>query len=138
MADITDQAHYDAFMAFLRADVALTVYPDPEGFTPIEAPDRYVRVFGFIDRPAEAGGNSLAGTSQQWTTRLYCHCVGPNEYAAAAVAMRVRAAVLDKRPTVAGRDCGLIREDQALPPVRDTATGADSFDATCVYRFRTN
>lgn len=139
MADLLDKLHVDAALDLLRADASLTVYPDPEGNTP-DPParaDHYVRVYTSIERPADAAGNNLGGTSDTWTVRWYCHAVGPNEYSAVAVGMRARAALLDKRPTIAGRSCGLIRQDAANPPTRDETTGAAVYDAVSVYRLTT-
>jgi len=137
MADLLDKQHADAGLGLLRADAQLTVYPDPEGLTPFDPEPPYVRAYVTIERPADAAGNSLAGLSQQWVTRWILHCVGLNEYAALAVAMRARAALLDQRPTIAGRNCGMIREEQYVPPVKDDSTGRQVFDAVCVYRMIT-
>jgi hypothetical protein len=139
MADLLDQLHINAGLGLLRADGSLTVYPDTEGNTPLPASraDHYVRVYTSIERPAEHGNNNLGGASSTWTVRWYCHCVGPNEYSAAAVGMRVRAALLDVRPTIAGRTCGLIRQDAGNPPTRDETTGVPVMDEVTVYRLVT-
>jgi len=121
----------------MRATANLVVYPDAEGFTPVEPSPPYVRTYPTIDRPADAPANALSGISQQWLTRWYCHCVGANEYASLAVAMLVRTALLDQRPTIAGRNCGLIREDQFLPPTKDDSTGATVFESVLVFRLIT-
>jgi hypothetical protein len=63
--------------------------------------------------------------------------VGANEYAAAAVAMRVRAQLLDFRPTIAGRNCGLIRQDSSTPAQRDESTGVLVMDRLDTYRLLT-
>lgn len=137
MSDLLDKQHYDALMTPLRADAGLTVYPDPEGAVPIIMTPPYVRVWPTIDRPADAAGNSLTQLSTTWVTRWYVHCVGANEYAALALAMRVRAAVLNLRPTIAGRSCGPIYEDAAGIPTRDDTTGLTVWDRTDVYRLMT-
>lgn len=139
MADLLDKLHMDAGLGLLRADGALTVYPDAEGNTPpaTARAQQYVRVYTSIERPPDSPNNTLDGTSGTWTVRWYCHCVGPNEYAATAVAMRVRAALLDKRPTVTARSCGLIRQEAGNPPTRDETTGTPVMDAVVVYRLTT-
>lgn len=140
MSDLVDDALVEAGMALLRADTSLTVYPDVNGNTPDSPPPvpPYVRVYSTIERPPDAGGNNLGGASGEWTVRWWCHCVGGNEAAATAVVMRVRAALLDVRPTVAGRSCGLIRQDAAQPPRPDTDTGIQVMDAVVVYRLASN
>jgi hypothetical protein len=53
------------------------------------------------------------------------------------VAQRVRTALLDVRPTIAGLSCGLIRlEGDPLPPQRDETTGVLVMDAIETYRLR--
>lgn len=137
MADLLDKLHVDAGLDLLRADGSLTVYPNAEGHTPANPVPPYVRAYVAFDRPADAGGNALIGLSSTWTVRWYLHCVGANEYAATAVGMRVRAALLDQRPTIAGRNCGLIREDSANVPIRDSSTGVEVFDYLVIYRLQT-
>lgn len=141
MADLLDRLHIDAFLDRLRADVAapaLVVYPNAEGFVPTNPPPPYVRAYFTIERPIDAGGNSLAGISATWTTRAYIHSVGTNEYAATAYAMRVRVALLDFRPTIAGRVCWPIRHEAAQPVQRDEATGTPVFDKSDVYVLKTS
>jgi hypothetical protein len=137
VADLLDRLHFDAALTLLRADAgppALVVYPDPEGLTPTIPADQYVRVYCHIDRPPDTNSNSLAGISQTLTTRWICHCVGLNEYASLATAMRVRAALLDQRVTIAGRNPGLIRQEQSNPPAKDDSTGRTVIDTVVVYR----
>ncbi|MDP9145660.1 MAG: hypothetical protein M3N43_13390 [Actinomycetota bacterium] len=134
MADLVDDLLIEAGMALLRADTGLTIYPDLDGVTPDTAAPPYVRVYPYIERPPDAGGNNLNGTSGTWTVRWICHCVAANERAATAVAMRVRVALLDARPTVAGRECGLIRHDGSAPPRRDSDLGYQVFDLIEMYR----
>lgn len=133
MADLLDQAHVDAGMALLRADTALTVYPDAEGNVPTLLAAPYVLVYAAIERPAGADGCALDGLSSRWDVRWYTHSVGATEYAAVAVAMRVRAALLDVRPTITGRMCGLIRQEAAQPATKDESTGTPIWDVTQVW-----
>lgn len=139
MADLLDKLHIDAGLGLLRADASLTVYPDAEGNVP--APDaradHYVRVYASIERPRQAEGNALDGLAVAWTVRWYCHCVGPNEYSAAAVAMRVNRALMNQRPTIAGRVTNLIEQESDAPPDPDNSTGVEVMDAVAVYRLMT-
>lgn len=137
--DLLDKLHVDAGLGLLRADTGLVVYPDAEGNTPAEGSraKSYVRVYSYIDRPRTADGNALDGLSSAWTVRWYCHSVGANEYSAVAVGMRVNRALMDVRPTIAGRACGRIEQETAQPPTRDEATGTTVFDLIAVYRLIT-
>lgn len=140
MADTLERDHIDGGLALLRADTGLTVYPDAEGFVP-EAPsmpDHYVRVYTSIERPINGASNRLDGRSSTWVVRWYVHGVGPNEYAALAVAMRVRAAWLDITPTVAGRVCGPIRQEASQPTSRTEHTGTAVYEKVDVYRMQTS
>lgn len=134
MSDLLDEQLVDAGMALLRADSGLTVYPDANGITPESPSPPYVRVYSYIERPSDATENNLNGASGSWTVRWIAHCVGANEIAARAVAMRVRAAWLDIRPVVTGRACGLIRHDGSQPPRRDSDLGYQVFDQVEMYR----
>jgi hypothetical protein len=138
VADLLDKAHIDAAIDLLRADSGLAVHPDSEGNVPHTLTPPYVRWYASIERPSDDPDNALDGLSGRWTVRWYCHCVGGNDYAAAAVAMRVRAALLDRRPTIAGRSCGLIRQEAAQPPTRDESAGVTVSDAVVVYVLATN
>lgn len=138
MSDLLEKWHIDAALSLLRADPGLVVYPDSEGNVPLAPVVPYVRVYTSIETPDGHPANSLAGLSSTWVVRWYCHCIGATEYAAAAVAMRVRVALLDQRPVVTGRSCGLIRKEAGPPATsRDESTGISTYDRTDVYRVRT-
>jgi hypothetical protein len=136
MADTLDQLHLDAGLGLLRADTGpppLLVYPDPEGEVPAEISPPYVRVYTSIERPADGQANALDGRSVTWTVHWYAHCVGANEYAATAVAMRVNRALLDITPVIAGRVCSMIRQEASQPTQRDESTGTAVYDRVDVY-----
>lgn len=65
--------------------------------------------------------------------RITLHCVGGNAQAARMVSDRGRAALLDVRPTIAGRSCYPIRWDLSLPPRRDETTGSMVMDQVDEY-----
>lgn len=137
MADTLDQLHADVGLDLLRADVgppALVVYDSAVPKVPATS---YVLVYTHIERPSDHAANSADGMSDTVTVRWYCHCVGPNAASARAVAMRVRAALLDVRPSIAGRSCGLIRQESTVPPTRDESTGVLVIDTVQVYRLTT-
>lgn len=134
---MSEQLHVATILALLRTSgsPALTVHDGavPDGGTP-----PYVLVYVHMEHPEGAAGNAVDGISRSAVARFYCHCVGGNAEAARALATRARAALLDVRPVIAGRVCGLIREEQALPPDKDETTGALVMDAIRVYRLRTD
>jgi hypothetical protein len=67
---------------------------------------------------------------------IYTHNVGGNAAAARAVSWKVRAALLNVKPVVAGRKCHPIRHWDDAPPVRDESTGSMIMDLADVYRLR--
>lgn len=134
MADQLDELHAQAGLALLHANPDLVVYDDekvPPGAT------RYVRVYTHIERPAGHTGNRLTGNSDTVVTRWYCHCVGENDTSARAVAMLVRASLLNVRPTIAGRSCDKIKQDAAQPARRDESARPLVVDLVQVYRLTT-
>lgn len=133
MADLDDRTLVDAGLGLLRADRGLVVYPDAEGVVPAAPEPPYVVVHSYVERPAADESHGLDGRSSAATVRWYCHAVGATEPASLAVAMRVRAALLDQRVTVPGWSTGLIRQEAAQPPGRDEAASTPVYTAAVVY-----
>jgi hypothetical protein len=133
VTDLIDRDLIDAALTPLRADAGLTVYPDGEGFVPEKPTAPYVRVYTSTEWPKEGDANAIDGLSVSTTTRWYVHCVAETEYAAAALAMRVRTALLNVRPTVAGRNCGLIYMEAAEVTNRSELAGTPTYVRTVVY-----
>jgi hypothetical protein len=131
MTDGLDQALANAGLSLLRADANLTVF---DGSVPSGTVPPYVLVYTTVEWPDGAPGDALDGLSGSPVVRWYCHCVGGNEIAARAVAQRARTQLLNQRPTIAGLNLGLIKQEQAAPPTRDATTGSLVMDAVCVYR----
>lgn len=138
MADLLEHDLIDAAPALLRLDAgppALNVYPDADGNVP-ERPDvlaGYVRWYASTEWPKDGDANALDGLSVTTTTRWYLHCVGGTEYTAAAIAMRVRTALLNARPSVAGRICGMIYQESAEVTNRSELGGAPLYVRPVVY-----
>lgn len=139
MADNLEAIHVNAGLDPLRAE-GLTVYPDADGNVPLarERAQEYVLVYVSIERPTGGASNRINGGSDTWITRYYCHCVGPNYYSAGAIAGRVRTALLDVTPVMAGRTPTPIKQDADQPPQRDDSTGTAVYDQVVVYRLRTS
>lgn len=135
MTDGLDQALYNAGLALLTADTSLTVY---DGVVAAGAVPPYVVVYGTVARPSDDPNNSGDGKTRVWTPRWICHCVGGNAMAARAVAQRVRSALLDVRPTVAGFTAGAVgpirMDSDPSPPSKDETTGVVVMDQVETYR----
>lgn len=134
MADQLDELHAQAGLQLLHANPDLVVYDDEK--VPTDA-TRYVRVYTHIERPTGHAGNRLTGNSDTFVTRWYCHCVGENDTAARAVAMQVRASLLNVRPTITGRNCDKIKQEAAQPARRDESARPLIVDLVQVYRLTT-
>jgi hypothetical protein len=136
MSDLLDDQHARAILDLLTADEGLVSF-DGRVLDGTEPP--YVNTYIAIKRPAGLAGvaNALDGLSSTCVVEASCHCVGATAAAARAVAMRVRAALLDQRPTITGRAVGLIRQVENIAPVRDETTGRLVMDALCIYSLTT-
>lgn len=137
MADLLDKQHADAGLNLLIADPGLTVFDgkvpeDPDGNSP---PPPYLLAYTTVSWPGRDTGaaNALDGLAVTVTCEWVIHCVGLTGAAARAVAMRARVALLNKRPTIAGRNCSLIVQDDVQPPVRDETTGRLVMDQVVTY-----
>lgn len=128
------QDHADALLALLRADVGPPPLAVHDGRVPNAGVPPYVLVYFADTDPEEADSRPLTGRSERYVVRAYCHCVGGDQVAARAVAARVRAALLDAVPTVAGRRCHPIRREDGQPTTRDETTGTLVMDKIDVYR----
>ena len=139
MADYgTVQAHADAILALLRADASLVVYPPTGGggtTVPAGTNPPYVVVQVIADRP---DGGRLQHLSTRFRARAYCQCVGANDIAARVVSDRVAAALLDVRPTIAGRSVYPIRHDIGRDPLSTDTTGTTTVTITDVYRLESD
>lgn len=130
-----DQAHANAGLTLLAANLALTVH---DGAVPAgsEAPP-YVVVYSHVEWPNGEPDNGLEGTSGTCVVRWYCHAVGATAAAARAVGDQVRTSLLDVQPVIANRSCGRIRQESAQPPIRDESLGPVVMDALTVYVLET-
>lgn len=136
MTDGLDQALADAGLNLLLADVGpppLVVF-DGAVTNPTPAPP-YVVVYTTISHTDDPTMTGLNGVVKRAHVRWTCHCVGSTAKASRAVAQRVRTALLNQRPTVAGMNVGLIKDDQDSPadPVRDETTGVLVIDTIHVF-----
>lgn len=137
VADLLDKLHADAGLNLLIADAGLTVYDgrvpeDADGASP-DPP--YVLAYTTVSWPGRDTGaaNALDGLAVTITTEWVLHCVGLTGAAARAVAMRARVALLNQRPTIAGRNCSLIVQEDVQAPVRDETTGRLVMDQVVTY-----
>lgn len=131
---MTDQLDEDLAQAGLLLLAATGIPLVDDERVPAVLPSRYFRVYTTTERPDDHGGNALAGRSTAWVTRWYVHHVGQNDKAVRALTMQSRTALLDVRPVVAGRSCGLIRQEAVQPPQREESAGPLTVDLVVVYR----
>jgi len=133
VTDGLDQLLADAGLNLLRADASLTVF-DGAVPSPTPAPP-YTCVYSTISWAFDPESTGLNGLVRRATVRWTVHSVGANSQASRGVAQRVRTALLNVRPTVAGMNVGLIRDDQDSPPdpVRDETTGSLVVNTIHVY-----
>lgn len=137
ISDGLDQALVNAGLDLLRADLGPPALVVCDGIVPAgtSVAAGYVLVYGYTEWPKGASGDALDGVSGSPTVRWICHCVGETAAAARAVRSRVRTALNNKRPTIAGLNLGLIGEEAgAGPPQRDESTGVAVMDAVVTYR----
>lgn len=135
---MTLQAHVQAFLDLLDADNGPPPLAWLDGLVPVGQLPPYVVVHFTLWTPdAELAPDKVAlgFDSDVIDLRAYCHCVGGNAVAARVVAGRVRTAVLNVTPTVAGRSCFPIRWKDGQPPTRDETTGATVMDLVDIYGF---
>lgn len=127
---MADDPHATAVLALLTADSLLTVY---DGQVPDTHASTYVLVY--MARH-DVLGDDLGFPSSEAVVRFYAHSVGQNAAGARIVAGRVRAALLDKVPTVSGRVCWPIRHETSIPPTRNESTGELVMDQVDTYVLR--
>lgn len=144
------QAHADPILALLRAAPpatpfeALTVY---DGEVPDYLPgggggpvDLYCLVYMNLTTPF---GTALTNASDRGILSIITHSVSGNATTNGSadsvriVAQRVRAALLDIVPTVAGRSCFPIRQDPSGPVRRDEKAGPKVYDQIDLWRLET-
>lgn len=125
----------DAGLNLLRADPALTVYPDAQGFVPATPVVPYVRAYTSVGWPKEGTANALDGLSVTATVRWYVKHVGETEAACQELAGRSRTQMLNQTPAVAGRNNGMIyfEADSGEQPERSELGSAPLYELTVVY-----
>jgi hypothetical protein len=132
----------DAFFALARSAVGSPSLVVLDGKVPTGTVAPYALVYFYIETPdgLEApDAVSLTMDSDVIDAWAYVHCVGADpeaQRAARAVSGRVRGALLNKRLTVADRDCAPIRHDSGQPARRDEDLGPAVMDLVDVYKFR--
>jgi len=130
MTDAIDETLAQAGLNLLRADAGLTVY---DGRVADGATLPYVLVYTTVSWPAGGAGNTITGARITAVAKWTCHCVAESASGARIVQQRVRAALLNQTPTVPGRSCGQIKQDEVLAPNRDESTGRLVMDGVSIY-----
>ncbi|MEV4197017.1 hypothetical protein [Micromonospora globbae] len=137
---MTARAHADAMLELARAAPGTTPLVVFDGYVPKDAtgkrhPPPYALAYFSDSDPEDADSRPLEDTPGRFVLTAWWHLVGENAAATRALAERLRAALLGKTPTVAGRVCFPIRREEANPPEPDESTGGLVFDRVDVYRF---
>lgn len=135
---MTIPAHAKAVLDLLDADNTAPALVVLDGLVPSGQTPPYVLVYFSIGTPSAELAPDKTSLNFDGTAvdlQAYCHSVGGNGAAARAVATRVRNALLNVTPTVAGRSCFPIRWQEGQPPQRDETTGTPVFDQVDVYGF---
>lgn len=133
---MSDDPHAVAILTALRAVPGLVVYPRENSepgteMVPAGAVPPYVVTWIQVRYDL---GPTIDLRSTRAVIRATCHSVGLTVAAARVVAGRVRGALLDLVPTIAGRKCWPIRYDDGQPPRPDESTGRLVVDQVDIYR----
>ncbi|MGI5144794.1 hypothetical protein ACQEVC_45505 [Plantactinospora sp. CA-294935] len=133
---MSDEPHAVAILDLLRAVDGLVVYPPADGegdgqIVPTSASPPYVVAYIQV---TYALGPTIDLLSSRAVARVTCHSVGQTDIAARVVANRVRSALLDVVPVIAGRKPYPIRSDDGQPPRPDESTGRLVVDQIDIYR----
>lgn len=129
-------AHVTAVQALLTTGLpaGVAVY---DGTVPTTPSQTYTVLY---PEPGELERSSLVVTSDHLTFIIQITCVGLTAVQARDVLDAVRGALIDKTPTVAGRNCWPITEEPGTPPIRkDDVTRDPALDQPRFYftpRFR--
>lgn len=129
------QAHADAFLGLLSTDTSLRVQDGAADKATVRPYVLVYLTFWTPDGETAPDKVPLTFNSDVLDVRGYCHCVGDNGVAARGVAQRVRAALLNVRPVISGRECFPIRWKEGNPAQRDETTGVLVVDQMDVYGF---
>lgn len=129
-------AHADAGLDLIEA-AGLTVYRGklPPNITALTPP--WVLVYSAVDWPDMDGDHGLDHASSTCVTTWYCYCSGTTDTSVLAVSGRVRAALLDVTPTIAGRVCFPIGQTGSEPARPHELTGTSVLTALSIYELRT-
>ena len=135
---VLEVAHQQAGLELLRDNVSIAAVYDgalPSSVDEVVLP--YLLVYTTVEWPNADPDNGLDGRSGTCLTTWYVHAVGANVTASLAISGQARTSLLDVRPTIAGRQCGLIRQESTQPSRRDETLGQVVQDTVTVYTLRT-
>ena len=129
-------AHANAGLELLEA-TDLTVYraklpPDVAALAP-----PWVLVMTAVEWPDLDVDQGLDHASSTCVTTWYCYASGTTDISALAATGIVRSALLDVRPTIAGRVCDRIGQTSSEPPRQHEGTGTSVLTALSIYELRT-
>jgi hypothetical protein len=132
-------AHADAGLDLLEAVSGLTVYRGklPPAIATLTPP--WVLVYTAVEWPnsGENLNGGLDARSDSCVVTWYCYCAGTTDSSVLAVTGLVRSALLDVRPTIAGRVCDQIGQVSSEPPRPHEATGSSVLTSLAIYELNT-
>lgn len=139
MTDQLDELHANAAFALLDANPVITgrVYVEEVPRPWPEPP--YVVVRAAVSRPQDGAANALGPDSAGKLSVTFrvswnINCIGETAASARAYGMQVRESLLDIRPTIAGRNCNPIVQDDGTAPAQiDESTGTPVWNLPFVY-----
>lgn len=130
-----ERAFADAGLDLLRAGGVLTVYPDAQGFVPVQLVPPYVRAYASVGWPKGGDANAIDGLSVTAAVRWYVNLVAETEPGCFELAGLVRERLLNQVPAVAGRANGMIyfEADSGEQAQRSELGSAPLYVLTVVY-----
>lgn len=130
--------HAQVFLDLLGAATGSPALVVHDGAVPQGSLPPYVLAYIAVEVPGveiEPDKSDLTYASKAVRARAILHSVGIEASAAREVADRARGALLDVRPSLAGRTSSPIRWTDGQDTRRDEQIGSDIFDQIDVYQF---
>lgn len=137
MTDLLDEQHAQVAFGLLAANTNIAHVFDSSVADPTPDPNEgWVLIYTSVAWTRDGIGTGLDAVQDTITTTWNVHCASSKPDAARVLGMQVRDSLIGKRPVIAGRNCGLIKQDDVQPPGRDDSLGITVYDAIANYSFQ--